>query len=62
MSFQLYSFGFNAFNQISGDNSSHLTVAKACHKHVDKVLFSSWETTIVLDGKEVHTFFFYLNS
>ncbi|KAI9333501.1 regulator of chromosome condensation 1/beta-lactamase-inhibitor protein II [Pilaira anomala] len=49
MSFQLYSFGFNAFNQISGDNSSHLTVAKTCHKHVDKVLFTSWETTIVLD-------------
>jgi hypothetical protein len=45
---QLYSFGFSAFHQ-TGD-PKNLTVATACHQHVKQVLFTSWETTIILDG------------
>lgn len=44
MSFQLHSFGFNAFNQ-----TGHLTIGKTCHKQVNTVLFTSWETTVILD-------------
>ncbi|GAA5806624.1 hypothetical protein HPULCUR_012166 [Helicostylum pulchrum] len=44
MSFQLHSFGFNAFNQ-----TGHLTIEKTCHKQVNTVLFTSWETTVILD-------------
>lgn len=50
MQHRLYSFGFNAFEQAK-KSSDTIVRLSYCHTHTSKVLFTSWETTIVIDGK-----------
>jgi hypothetical protein len=51
---KLYSFGFNAFQQTTGaeNNDTAATKVSTYHKNIKQVLYTSWETTILLDGKK----------
>ncbi|KAI7906426.1 regulator of chromosome condensation 1/beta-lactamase-inhibitor protein II [Cokeromyces recurvatus] len=46
---RLYSFGFNAFQQTG--SKSVITKSPTCHTNIRKLLFASWETTIVIDDE-----------
>lgn len=51
---KLYSFGFNAFQQTGDKEEENNVIIKVpqCHSNINKVLFTSWETTILLNGKK----------
>lgn len=44
----LLTFGFNAFQQ-TGEKSQLTVVTGHVHSHVKQILYTSWETTIILD-------------
>ncbi|KAL9546886.1 hypothetical protein MBANPS3_006449 [Mucor bainieri] len=47
---RLYSFGFNAFGQAK-ESDEAIVESPYCHTHTSRVLFTSWETTIVIDDE-----------
>ncbi|KAL0138195.1 regulator of chromosome condensation 1/beta-lactamase-inhibitor protein II [Mucor lusitanicus] len=52
---RLYSFGFNAFGQTKKSDDA-IVRSPYCHTHTSRVLFTSWETTIVIDDEGVLQF------
>ncbi|KAK4512892.1 ubiquitin-specific protease doa4 [Mucor velutinosus] len=52
---KLYSFGFNAFGQTKESDEAIIRFPY-CHTHTSRVLFTSWETTIVIDDEGVLQF------
>ncbi|KAL9553864.1 hypothetical protein PS6_003738 [Mucor atramentarius] len=52
---RLYSIGFNAFGQTKGSDEAIIR-SLYCHTHTSRLLFSSWETTIVANDEGVLQF------
>jgi hypothetical protein len=48
---RLYSFGFNAFRQTDDKNDFPCTNIPQCHAHIKALLYASWESTVLLNGK-----------
>jgi hypothetical protein len=49
---RLYSFGYNAFLQTGEKDKSTIVTTPQCHAHLKKILFTSWESTISVNGKK----------
>lgn len=49
---RLYSFGFNAFQQTGDKIDSTVTSIPLCHTGIKTILYASWESTILLNGKK----------
>ncbi|KAI8875769.1 RCC1/BLIP-II, partial [Backusella circina FSU 941] len=46
---RVYAFGYNAFQQTGADTQEAALKTPLCHTNIAKILFASWESTIILN-------------